>query len=66
MEFKPGQVVETECGRWAYTFTCPEMGWTLKSMDVFDSAFEAKKAMREELDNLGGLTIEDVGIKSET
>jgi hypothetical protein len=41
------------------------MGWKLKSMDEFDSAYEAKQALRAELANIEAIGIEDTEITSD-
>ncbi len=65
MKCQNGRVVFTKSNKWAFTFDCPEMGMTLKSMDEFDSAFEAKQAMRAELANIEEIGIEDTEITSD-
>ena len=65
MKCRNGQVVFTKTNKWTFTFDCHEMGWTLKSMDEFDSAYEAKQALRAELANIEEIGIEDTEITSD-
>ncbi len=65
MKCRNGQVVFTKTNKWAFTFDCPEMGMTLKSMDEFDSAYEAKQALRAEMENIQEIGIEDTEITSD-
>ena len=65
MKCQNGQVVFTKSNKWSFTFDCPEMGWKLKSMDEFDSAYEAKQALRAELANIEAIGIEDTEITSD-